>query len=177
MINFNPLPGVPEWAYTIVLPVNRWLHIVCTTALVGGTLFYEFVIPRALEDLKDEAQLAILGRVRWIFRRIVLVSAVLLICSGLISTWRIWPTYSSSSTAAKPWWALHVAVGVIALVIAVGLTIRDRVPRHPFAWMRINFLVLLIVIFIASVARYIRVSMMEQQEHNHFEQAEQAQNH
>src|SRR5476649_1907153 len=89
----NPLPLLPDWANPIVLPLNRWVHIVCTTALVGGTLFYEFVIPRAIEELKEETQLAVLGRVRWIFRQIVVVSAVLLVTSGAVSTWRIWPAY------------------------------------------------------------------------------------
>ena len=42
---FNPIPMLPPWVDNIVLPLNRWIHIVCTTTLVGGTLFYEFVIP------------------------------------------------------------------------------------------------------------------------------------
>jgi hypothetical protein len=157
----NPLP-IPDWALTIVLPINRWAHIVCTTALVGGTLFYEFVIPRAIEELKDEAQLAVLGRVRWVFRQIVVVSALILITTGAVSTWRIWPTYQGTYGAAKLWWLLHVILGLLALGIAIGLTLGNRVPRHPLGWMRVNFVILLLVIFVASVARYIRVSMMEQ---------------
>ncbi len=160
---FNPLP-IPDWALTIVLPVNRWAHIVCTTALVGGTLFYEFVIPRAIEDLKGETQLAVLGRVRWVFRQIVVVSAVILITTGAVSTWRIWPTYQGTYGMARWWWLMHVLLGLVALGIAIRLTLSDKVPRHPLGWMRINFVILLLVIFIASVARYIRVSMMEQAE-------------
>lgn len=159
---FNPLPLLPDWADTVVLPLNRWLHIVCTTSLVGGTLFYEFVIPRAIEDLKGETQLAVLGRVRWVFRQIVIVSALLLLASGAISTWRIWPTYQGAYVAALPWWIAHVVLGLAAMGIAVGLTLGDRVPRHPIGWMRLNFVVLLLVIFLASVARYIRVSMIDQ---------------
>lgn len=159
---FNVLQGAPDWAYTVVLPLNRWLHIVCTTTLVGGTLFYEFVIPRAIEELKEEAQLAVLGRVRWVFRQIVLVSAVLLICSGAISTWRIWPTYHGPYISALPWWIVHVLLGLLALAIAIRLTVGRGVPRHPLGWMRFNFVLLLLVIFFASVARYIRLSIIDE---------------
>ena len=159
---FNALPLVPDWADTIVLPLNRWVHIVCTTTLVGGTLFYEFVIPRAIAEMKEEHQLAVLGRVRWVFRQIVVVSAVLIVASGAISTWRIWPTYEGAFASAWPWWIAHVALGLAALSIAIGLTWGDRLPRHPMGWMRVNFVVLLLVIFLASVARYIRVSMIDQ---------------
>jgi hypothetical protein len=159
---FNTLPLLPDWAETVILPLNRWVHIVCTTSLVGGTLFYEFVIPRALEDLKEETQLAVMGRVRWVFRQIVVVSALFLIASGAVSTWRIWPTYHGAFASALPWWLAHVALGLAALGIAVGLTFGDRVPRHPIGWMRLNFIILLLVIFLASVARYIRVSLIDQ---------------
>jgi hypothetical protein len=164
----NPLP-IPDWASSIALSLNRWIHIVCTTALVGGTLFYEFVIPRAIEDLKDETQLAVLGRVRWVFRQIVVVSAVLLVLSGALSSWRIWPTYQGTFKAALPWWGMHVGFGLIALGIAIRHTVGDRVPRHPLAWMRLNFVIMLIVIFVASVARYVRVSMQEHLEEQNYE--------
>jgi len=168
----NPLP-LPDWALTVALPLNRWIHIVCTTALVGGTLFYEFVIPRAIEDLKDEAQLAVLGRVRWVFRQIVVSSAVLLVLSGALSTWRLWPTYQGTFRAALPWWGMHVGLGVIGLGIAIRLTVRDQVPRHPLGWMRLNFVILLIVIFVASVARYVRVTMQEHLEEQNYELSDQ----
>jgi len=172
----NPLP-IPDWATSIALPLNRWIHIVCTTALVGGTLFYEFVIPRAIEDLKEEAQLAVLGRVRWVFRQIVVVSAVLLVLSGALSTWRLWPTYQGSFRAALPWWGMHVGLGLIALCIAIRFTVRNQVPRHPLGWMRLNFLILLIVIFVASVARYVRVTLQERLEQQNYELNDQSQPH
>jgi hypothetical protein len=173
MSMFNPIP-LPDWSLSIALPINRWIHIVCTTALVGGTLFYEFVIPRAIEDLKDETQLAVLGRVRWIFRQIVLSSAVLLIFSGAISSWRLWPTYQGTYKIGLPWWGIHVGFGLIALAIAIRHTIGNRVPRHPLGWMRLNFLIMLIVIFVASVARYVRVNLMEQQMEQNYELSDQA---
>jgi hypothetical protein len=162
----NETLNLPDLAQHIVFPVIRWLHIVCTTALVGGTLFYEFVIPKAIEDLKDEAQLAVLGRVRWIFREIVVWSALILIVTGIVSTWRTWHLYSSPFEQARPWWALHVGLGVIAMAVAVRMTISDNVPRHPIRWLRINLVILLIVIFLASATRYLRLTIREQMDRN-----------
>ena len=39
--------------------------------LVGGFLFYEMVVPMAIADLKEEAQIAVFARARWVFRWII----------------------------------------------------------------------------------------------------------
>ena len=70
---------MPFWLFNTLMPIVRWLHIVGATLLLGGTLFYEFVLPHAVEDLKPEHQLGVLGRARWTFRSIVLFSTVVLI--------------------------------------------------------------------------------------------------
>src|SRR4051794_11418521 len=160
----NHLPAVPDWVQTVLLPLNRWLHIVATATLVGGALFYEFVIPKAIEELKDETQLSVLGRVRWIFRRLVIFSTIVLILSGAFETWQIWPTYKYRFAAARPWWGTHVAVGVVAMAIAVRITLGDRVPRHPIAWLRVSFVVMLVAIFLAALTRHIRLSLQEDAE-------------
>src|SRR5207302_10191450 len=113
----NHIPAVPDWVQSVVLPLNRWLHIVATATLVGGSLFYEFVIPKAIEDLKDETQLSVLGRVRWIFRRLVIFSTVVLVLTGAFETWQIWPSYTHRFAAARPWWGWHVIVGVTAMAM------------------------------------------------------------
>ena len=56
---------MPYWLYDIVYPLSRWLHIVCTTLIVGGTLFFELVLPIAIEDLKREQQLYVFARRGW----------------------------------------------------------------------------------------------------------------
>src|SRR5688572_31092031 len=91
------------WMYALDL-ISRYLHIACTTVLVGGTLFYEMVVPAAIDELKTEQQLDVFGRARWVFRRLVWVSAVLLVLSGIVSSRKHWHEYSrpeiTSSAAA-----------------------------------------------------------------------------
>jgi hypothetical protein len=80
--------------------IGRYIHIVCTALLVGGTLFYEMVVPVAIGELKSEQQLLVFGRARWMFRSIVWVSAFLLIISGVVSTIANWNSYRLSGVPA-----------------------------------------------------------------------------
>jgi uncharacterized membrane protein len=158
---------IPDWAQHVIFPLNRWLHDVCTTLLVGGTLFYEFVIPKAIEDLKEETQLAVLGRVRWYFRQIVILSALLLIGSGSLAAYHQWHFYQGVFHEVQPWLILHVSLGIFALVVAVLAMARTRAPRHPLTWLRVNFVIFMIVIFCAATARHVRFMVRENIEKYH----------
>jgi len=80
---------------TVVYMLGRYVHIVCATLLVGGTLFYEMVVPIAIDDLRQEQQLSVFARARWVFRRIVWVAAALILLSGIVSTRNHWQEYSA----------------------------------------------------------------------------------
>jgi peptidoglycan/LPS O-acetylase OafA/YrhL len=157
----------------------RYVHVVCTTLLVGGTLFYEMVVPVAIDDLREEAQLAVFAKARWVFRWIVWVSAILLIVSGIFTTQRHWQEYTGKDSAAlatfevqpgmapefdrpaaqRPgwWWVAHASVGFVAVLISLFLTAGHTPPSKPIAWMRFNLVLLLIVIFLASATRHMRL--------------------
>ncbi len=167
------------WTNLLYL-VSRYLHIVCTTLLVGGTLFYEMVVPVAIGELKSEQQLLVFGRARWMFRSIVWASAAVLILSGIVSTMDNWKGYTRTPTVAaatqpvvmpsgtqidpvtspalRPdwWWVAHASTGTLAVFIAVGLTIGATPPSRPVQWMRINLVILLVVIFLATATRQVR---------------------
>ena len=165
-ILLNHIPHVPDWVQSIVMPLNRWLHIIATATLIGGALFYEFVIPKAIEELKDETQLAVLGRVRWVFRRLVIFSTIVICISGLVETWHTWPSYNGPNySAARPWWGYHAIAGVLAMGMVVRITLGDRVPRHPIAWLRVAFVVMLVAAFLASLTRHVRLSIEEDIQH------------
>ncbi|MGB7157563.1 MAG: hypothetical protein WBD40_05825 [Tepidisphaeraceae bacterium] len=162
------------WMYVLDL-ISRYLHIACSTVLVGGTLFYEMVVPAAIDELKTEQQLDVFGRARWVFKRLVWTSAILLVLSGAISTRKHWASYKAEpipSFSAAPdtpddapsvfrrpgwWWAAHVSTGALAVLIAVYLTTVARPPDHPIGWMRLNLVILLIVMFLASATRHARL--------------------
>ena len=158
--------------------LNRYLHIVCTTVLVGGTLFYEMVVPVAIGELKEQHQLGVFGRARWMFKGLVWLSAVLLIVSGVLTSRKHWPAYTGAETgnviAMSPtgartladtpevlrrpgwWWAAHASTGTIAVVIALYLTTVRRPPDHPIGWMRLNLIVMMVVMFLGSATEHVR---------------------
>jgi len=156
--------------------LSRYLHIACSTVLVGGTLFYEMVVPAAIEELKTEQQLDVFGRARLVFKRLVWISAILLVLSGIVSTRKQWREYSSTEVFPRElgvpvdveelapairrpgwWWVAHTSTGMLAVVIALYLTTVTRPPDHPIGWMRLNLVILLIVIFLGSATRHVRL--------------------
>lgn len=158
---------VEEWLRHFLFVTMRWLHIVCTTLVVGGTLFFEFVVPLAIEDLKNEQQLAVFGKARWVFKRVVVTCTALLLISGSVSLYRLWnlsydPAYQQTLGIAMG----HAATGIFALVIAIALTTSSRPPDSPIGWLRVNLAVLLIAILLANIGRHVRLGVRERNSQN-----------
>jgi hypothetical protein len=163
--------------YMLLFLFARYLHIVCATVLIGGTLFYEMVVPPAIDELKQEQQLFIFARARWFFKWIVWVSAAIILISGVIGTYGHWAEYNQESAyqlsadgrgpvqaiplspMARPssWWAAHASCGILAVIIAVSLTIGKVPPSQPIRWMRLNLVILLLVMFLATATRQTRL--------------------
>jgi hypothetical protein len=171
-----------ESLWDIFYILNRYIHIVCTTVIVGGTLFCEWIVPLAIDDLKREQQLSVFGRARWSFRALVWICAILLVLSGIVSSVRRWSDYSGAeqlsyrvpvnapaplrgiaSDLRRPgwWWAAHVSTGLVALCVAVSLMTVRKPPANPLYWMRLSLTILLVVIFLATTARHMRLSNYE----------------
>jgi hypothetical protein len=165
----------------------RYLHIVCTTLLLGGTFFYEMVVPVAISDLKEEQKLLVFARARWVFKWIVWISATFLLATGVVNSFVHWqqyktqltaqhetlaqtpgnttlpPTTDAPATQAMWWWLAHVSTGVLAILIALSLTIGPVPPARPIRWMRLNLIILLLVIFLATVTRQARLQAEDRQ--------------
>ena len=148
---------------SLVFVMCKYLHVVCTTLLVGGTLFYEMVVPVAIGELKRESQLAVFGRAGWVFRWIVWLCALVLIITGIMLTRQYWSYYAAAQVPVEGpqyrpgwWWAAHMTSGSIAIVISLMLTIGSAPPEKPVTWMRFNLMLLLVVMFVASATRHVR---------------------
>src|SRR5581483_10922987 len=166
--------------------LGRYLHIIAATMIVGGTLFYELIVPVAIDELKDPQKLSVFARARWAFRWIVWCSAVAILVTGGISTYRNWYAYNGVEASltywgdnadatgsgsqqhptlelagAGKWWLAHALGGLAAIVIALALVRGRTPPRYPLVWMRIILLMLLVVIFLASTARHVRLHLIE----------------
>jgi hypothetical protein len=158
------------FAHMLAYLFARYLHIVCATVLVGGTLFYEMIVPPAIDELKHEQQLFIFARARWFFKWIVWLCAGIILISGVIGTYGYWVDYNRPpgdvSAIVRPgwWWAAHASCGVLALIISVSLTIGKVPPTQPIRWMRLNLIILLLVMFLATATRQTRLESPSQQQ-------------
>ena len=158
---------MPEYFSDILYPVARWLHIVCTTLIVGGTLFYELVLPISIEDLKREQQLYVFARARLVFRWVVWIAVVGLLISGGASVYRQWEQYQQPEfTYVTRWGVAHVLLGVLGMVVGLLLTIGKRPPEDPVRWMRLNLVILLVAIFLGSATRHFQIALRERNDPN-----------
>ncbi len=150
----------------------RYVHLIAAMLLVGGFLFYEMVVPMAIADLKEQAQLAVFAQARWTFRWITWGSIVAVIVTGSYMTVFRMQTYIESEFIPSPvdvvqrdtipwalrtgwWWAAHVLSAGVAILVALHLVSGDRPPTSPVSWLRLDLMLLLIVIFFATVTRQV----------------------
>lgn len=172
---------MPESLTNLFYLCSRYVHIVAVTVIVGGTLFFELVVPLAIGELKNEVQLALFGRMRWIFRWVVYTSAIALVLTGTLSIFRnrdvldgrFIQVVQKSAGAEKVqamqddsifnrpriWFIAHLIAGALALVVALSLVSGGRPPDRPLQWMRLNLLMLLIAMFLASASRGARQNL------------------
>ena len=163
--------------------LSRYVHIVATTVIVGGTLFFEMVVPLAIGDLKNEVQLALFGRMRWLFRWVVYTCTIALLITGAVSIYRNYSVLNgefvrllnqgigaekvqamrdeSIWNQPKPWFVAHIVAGVMSILIALMLVVGGRPPEKPLRMMRLNLLVLMIAIFLASASRGARQNLFQ----------------
>jgi hypothetical protein len=158
--------------------ISRYLHIVAASMLLGGTLFYELIVPIAIDDLKNEQKLLVFARARWAFRWVVWCCVIVLLLSGAISSYRNWYAYTGIEAAitdplhhslsaadglegAGKVWLSHGVMSLVGLCIALMLVKGPTPPSHPLAWMRINLLVVLIAVFLGSATRHYRLRDIE----------------
>jgi hypothetical protein len=176
---------MPETLSDLFFLSSRYVHIVATTIIVGGTLFFEMVVPLAIGDLKTEVQLALFGRMRWLFRWVVYTSTIALIITGSVSIYRNWSvlngTYirfleqtpgsspqkieamQEASILNRPriWFIAHLIAGGLSLVVALLLVSGGRPPERPLQWMRLNLFILLVAMFLASASRGARQNLFQ----------------
>lgn len=164
--------------------ISRYVHIVATTVIVGGTLFFELVVPLAIGELKTEVQLALMGRMRWVFRWVVYSCTAALLLTGTVAIYRNHSALdgrfleflnsksnpdvqanvqalqdASIFNRPKWWYVAHLAAGILAIIIAIALVSGGRPPDRAVQWMRLNVFILLIAIFMASASRNARQNL------------------
>lgn len=155
---------LPDWLVNGGFAGNRCLHLVASTLLVGGVLFFAFVVPRSTKDLNVENQLAVFGYARWIFRKIVLWNLLAIVLTGVLSSWRMWYIYRLDQAAIEGLWARpntwaigHVIFAILGAAVLIRVTATRRILGQPVRWLWTVSVLFLISIMLASVARQMRL--------------------
>ena len=163
--------------------LSRYVHIVATTIIVGGTLFFELVVPLAIGELRNEVQLALFGRMRWCFRWVVYSCTAALILTGsaliyrnrsvlngefiqvlnqMIGEEKVQAMHDESPlNRPRLWFIAHLIAGFMSIALALSLVVGGRPPDEPLRLMRLNLLVLMLAIFLASASRASRQNLFQ----------------
>src|SRR5262249_17064214 len=147
-IGGKAFPDMKETFLNIFFLMSRYIHIVATTVIVGGTLFFELVVPLAIGELKTEVQLALYGRMRLGFCWVIYICVLALIVTGSVSLYRNrevingeFIKFLNTATKDRPeaqqkiqqmqdssiwnrptgWFIAHLVSGLLAALIAVLL--------------------------------------------------------
>ena len=162
---------IPNWVINTLSPVNRWVHMVSSTLLVGGVLFFEFVAPLATAGFAQRLErMAVFGRVaRWVFRKESQSLSMVLLTHqrrnhGVAIVAALPPGranfYGGVLYEARPWVAGAILCSAVLgfIIVPAGDEHGARGIRGRWRWLRARSLVILLVcIFFASVSRHLRL--------------------
>lgn len=153
--------------------VLRLLHILAAITAVGGMIFIRFALLPALDTLGDEQRRAMHEQIRARWSRLIQVSILFLLASGLTN-------FIMFVRAAKTWddaWrdtyysAYQMLFGIkfiLALVIFALASIltgksagTQKIRSNPRLWLNLNLTLALAVVIISGVLRLTHVGPTE----------------
>lgn len=147
---------------TIVGLVLRWAHILAATTLMGGAIFQRFALLPAAAELPVEAheQLRTALRGRW--SRLVMMSAGLLVLSGIVNFVLLVANFDLDKTQAAGrmyhmLFGIKFLIALIVLYIASLLAGRsaaaDRARQNARAWLTLNLILATLVLCLGGMLR------------------------
>jgi putative copper export protein len=134
----------------ILVLVFRWLHILPATILVGGTIFLRCAYQPAEQSSEDNDKV----RRRW--SKLVMLSAGLLLLSGLFNTGRIsmgyeLPSYYHALLGTK----ILLALGVffISSVLSGRSELATKVRQKETLWLNVNVFLAVAVVMLGGAMK------------------------
>jgi uncharacterized membrane protein len=143
----------------------RYLHIISAVALAGGMLFWAACLLPAMRLLDDTFHRSVLALALQRFRRIVILSTIALLASGIYNWMRLNPLYNElRSAGGAPLGQMLIGtktllgLAFLALVILKTLTPGNK-PRQR-RWLSLTLQLAAVVILLGSVLRYLRLQYL-----------------
>ncbi len=137
--------------------VSRWLHIIPAIVLVGGTVFMRFALLPAASD-EDERTTALLADVRNRWAKLIMISAFLLILSGVFNVAYIMMNYEVSPARYHGLLTgkivLAFAIFFLSSVLAGRSDAAKRWRENEAKWLTINMLLAIVLVCLAGVMKF-----------------------
>src|SRR5690349_9563054 len=134
----------------------RYLHVVTACLAVGGAFFIRFLLPIGTRDLDAENKDFVLLRSRRAFKMVIHPAMLTFIVSGIYNSWRLFPQYKANPPMLHSLWGTHILIALIIFGISIYLLKGVEPPRKHRGWMKVNFVLMLLAVLVASSLKWAR---------------------
>jgi uncharacterized membrane protein len=134
----------------------RYLHVVAACLAVGGAFFIRFLLPVGPRDLDAETKEHVLLRSRRVFKMVVHSSILAFLVSGTYNAIKLFPQYRANRPLLHGLWGSHLILALAIFTISIILLRGVEPPRNHRRWMKINIVLMLITILVASSLKWAR---------------------
>jgi uncharacterized membrane protein len=134
----------------------RYLHVVSACLAVGGAFFIRFLLPVGTRDLDAENKDFVLLRSRRAFKMLVHPAMLGFIVSGVYNSIRLFPQYKANPPVLHGLWGTHILLALAIFTISIFLLKGVEPRRKHRGWMKVNFVLMLVTILVASSLKWAR---------------------
>ncbi len=134
----------------------RYLHVVAACLAVGGAFFIRFLLPVGTRDLDAENKDFVLLRSRRAFKMVVHPAMLAFIVSGVYNSIRLFPQYKANPPMLHSLWGTHILIALVIFAVSIVLLKGVEPPRNHRTWMKVNVVLMLVAILVASSLKWAR---------------------
>ena len=141
--------------------VLRWMHIFAAIALVGGLFYQRFVLLPAASTLEESVGKGLCERSSRCWSRIVMVSALFLLVSGLVNFILTMQLFKGANLALPklyhPLFGIKFLLALVIFFLASALAGRGKGTQkfrdHAARWLNVSLVLATLVVAISGILR------------------------
>ena len=141
-----------------LLLILRYMHILGAIALMGGAIFMRFALVPSVEELSDDTRRQLHERVRARWSRLVMLSAALLLLSGIanlgLAVRYEFNGFVSYNMLGGIKFILALPIFYFASVLAGRSATAQKFQANAKLWMNVNLALALAMVLIGGLMRF-----------------------
>jgi uncharacterized membrane protein len=140
-----------------LLPIlSRWLHVLTACVALGGVFFMRIILPVGLRLLEPDQRLAVLLKIRRVFKMVIHTSILLLLVTGVYNSYLAFPKYSLDPALNHPIWGTHILLALGVFAISLYLLAGPTLKKNHLQWLTVNLILLALTVAAASTLKFAR---------------------